>query len=308
MTELPTVLQNAIDLHRREVSIRSRPPIELSSARIGRGDLRFVRSCDGGSTEARLVLVLSIDSHRDFAEVMLVHTSAELACDIDVVVPAGDSLTPYEVVVETDLRGVVWSWQLAKAVGRLESQVLDDVLSDATEQPSDEPRPSLLKSAPRLAGPVDPRWAFKRAEGESFRRLTVDCTEALLDDGVPWMVDPGLLRPELLDIADDPQALVLDLLHWVQTRSMSISAEDIDHLLELGALDVDAWSVLGDLGTDVWTALQELIERAAMNVGSGPAMMSAGWRLLTATHLETVDWSVEPVLVYHLGQREEVAA
>jgi hypothetical protein len=239
---------------------------------------------------------------------MLVHTSPELACDIDFVVAPSDSFAPYEIVVETDLRGVVWSWQIAKAAGRLDSRFLDELETATAGHLSNEVSPSPLRTAPRLAGPADSRWAFKKDEGEFLRRLTADATEALLDDGAPWVVDPGLLRPELLDIADDPEALVSELIHWVQTRSMSISAEDIDHLLELGALNVDAWSAIGDLGTDVWTALQELIERAATTELSGPSVMSGRWRLVTATHLESADWSFEPELVHHLGQREAVAA
>lgn len=306
MTEMPPVLQAALDRHQREDA--PRPPVELRSSRVGRGDLRVVTPTDGSSGGVRLVLVLSVDSDHQCAEVMLVHTAPELACDIDGIVPSDKSSAPYDVVVETDLRGVVWSWQIAKAIGHLDTDVLDALGQVATGRvAADHPSPSV-RTGSRLAGPLDPRWAFKKDEGGTLRRLTEDCTEVLLDEHVPWVVDPGLLRPELLDIADDPTALVSELMHWVRTRSLSITAAEVDHLLALGVLDLDAWAARGDLGADVRTALVGLIEHAATTDPAVDSDESRPWRLVTATHIEAATWSSEPEFVHYLGRKEAVPA
>jgi hypothetical protein len=158
----------------------------------------------------------------------------------------------------------------------------------------------------RLTGPSDPRWDFKRSEGVELRGLARDCTEALLDEG-HWIVDPGLLRPDLLDLADDPAALVVELVHWVETRSLELSPAEIETLLELGALNTDAWAAVGDLGLDIWTAVQDLVVSSA--TAPGRHIGDAGsWRLLTATHLEVQTGRAVPEIVHYLGRKELAGA
>jgi hypothetical protein len=300
MTEVPPALIAAL----RALPASAWPQQEIGSSRVSRGDLRFARGLPGESHEAGLVLVLSVDSDHDFVEILLLHTAAEMACDVDVVVPRGVSGAPYDVVVQTDLRGVVWTLQLGPLVARLDHHVLSALGSDVNELASDHPS-TFYRGLP-LAGPSDPRWAFKRHEGVDLRRLTRDSTEALLDEG-NWIVDSGLLRPGLLDLAEDPAALVFELVHWVRTRSLELGPAEVETLLEMGALDTDAWAAVGDLGLDIWTAIQGLVvssatatERRGENTGS--------WRFLTATHLEAHTWSAVPDLVHYLGRKEPAAA
>lgn len=119
------------------------------------GDLRF--AC--GSGAVRLVWVWRVDG--DVAVVMLVHTAIELACGTDFVVPAAVSGAPYAVVVESDLQGVVWVSQVGDLVGRVEPGLIG----------REEAESGVCRGLD-LAGPADPRWAFKGEEGVEFRRLT----------------------------------------------------------------------------------------------------------------------------------------
>jgi hypothetical protein len=307
MTDVPVLLQQALQRHRHEGPKGA--PIELSSGHVRRGDLRFVSSVDGPTAEVRLVLVLSVETNRACAEVILVHTATELACDVDGIVRSDQSSAPYAVVIETDLRGVVWSWQIAKAVGHVSEHVLETLGDVTSRRDSSGPSGEYVEIGLRLAGAADSRWAFKKDEGEAFRRLTRDCTEALLDDAVdPWVVDPGLLRPELLDLADDRAAVVSELMHWLRTRPVSLNPEDVERLLSLDVLDYDAWSHLGDLGADLWTALQELIERSATTGQDVASRAGRPWRLVSAKHLSATVWNPEPELTYRLGQESTVAA
>lgn len=307
MTGLPAALVAALgELPSQPASGRA----AVTSSRVQRGDLRFASGLIGEPLDPRLVLVLSVDSQLDFADVLLVHTAAEMASDIDLVVPRSVSAAPYEVVVETDLRAVVWTIQLGPVVGRLDDVVISGLGRDTTSPNMGAP-PELLRGL-QMAGPADPRWGFKREEGAALRALSRDCTDALIDEGA-WLVDPGLLRPDLLDLADDPAALVVELVHWVDTRSLELTTAEIEVLLELGALDLDAWSAVGDLGLDIWTAIQDLVVNSATAAtaataadASSPATGSR--RLLTATHLEAYASGASPDFVHYLGRKEPAAA
>lgn len=306
MSELPRELEVALEQHRKNDV--AAPPVDIHSTRVSRGDLRAVRASDSEAVDSRLALVLSVDSERGFAEVMLVHTAPELACEMDGMIGPRVGLTNYPVVIETDLRGVVWIEQLGRAAGRVDEFVLGALAAVAARQVSHEQTDAtLVVPGTRLAGPADPRWSFKRAEGIALRELARDCTEALLDEGTPWVVDPGLLQPELLELAADPVAVVTDLMHWIGTRPVEVSDTDVHQLLELGVFESNAWTSAGDMAADVVTALHLLIEHAATSVATSRRRGPASWRVLTALHLDQT-WSDDPDSVHYLGERERAAA
>lgn len=306
MSGVPRELEVA--LAQRPKRERAAAPVDIHSIRPSRGDLRTVKPIDGAAVAVRLALVLSVDSERGFAEVMLVHTAPELACEIDAVISSRVGSISYPVVVETDVRGVVWIEQLGRAAARVSGEVLGALAAIATRQASPDLEDAFSVSAgTRLAGPADPRWSFKRTEGLALRELARDCTEALLDEGTPWLVDPGVLQPELLDFAADPIAVVTDLMHWIETRQVEVFDTDIHQLLELGVLNSNAWSSVGDMAADVVTALHLLIEHAATSGATSRRIGPASWRVLTALHLDPA-WSDEPESVHYLGERERTAA
>jgi hypothetical protein len=152
-----------------------------------RGDICLVTP-PGKSWEGRLALILRVDERRHCAEILLVHSSPELATDFDSVIDRSFDCAQYDVVLQSDLRGVVWINQIVKRVGHITPPVftaLNNIFSNEQEIPP--PKPSvriyqdvLLSRGLPLAGPVDRRWGFKEDEGIALRLLTADCTETLL--------------------------------------------------------------------------------------------------------------------------------
>jgi hypothetical protein len=131
---------------------------------------------------------------------------------------------------------------------------------------------------------MDHRWAFKVYEGEVMAALASDCTGALLDGESPWQLDPGLFSAELLSETPDLDALLIDLMHALETRTVEFDLEDVEILDRLGALSLERWmNAFGhDLGRSFFEALQPLINGAlATSSGSQPASESTAagsWR------------------------------
>lgn len=193
MIEIPKAVRAAA-----ATRMRSQP---LAPAPIARGDIRVVVS----DSASRLVLVLSVDSDNEFADVLLVHSAPELATSSDGVLSAADFDLPYPLVVQTDLRAAVWTLQLREAIGHVPDGAFAQLNAVVR---GDGPAPkSGVTSAFALSGPTDRRWGFKQQEGRTLRRIAHECTSALLDQGLIWEVDARLLNPELLALADDPLRL-----------------------------------------------------------------------------------------------------
>ncbi len=295
MTNLPSEIESA--LAERMAQVEMLTPDRIKSSRIAPGDIRVVQGLSHMEADSRLVLVLAVDGDNEFTEVLLVHTAPELACDIDVIVPRTIAASPYNIVVQADLRAVVWTWQLGAAVGWLETTVVRAINSlirggdDDGVTGTSEVRPTDLRTGLHLAGPSDPRWRLKEAEGEALRRLAKDCTGALLDRAVVWQLDPGLLRPELLNQAAAPLDVLEELLHWAMTRTLTVSDVDLVALDDAGALRVEVWDSLRDLASDVWTSLQDVILGAATGSTRGPVGLTR--RVLTASHLRALGNATE---------------
>ena len=141
---------------------------------VGRGDLRLIAPSDAAG-EPRLGLVLNVDVPLRFSEIALVHPYPELATSVDGVVPG---VLPYDVVIQTDLRGVVWTSQVSRLVGKLSPETINEI-SDLVDTGRPASAFGIRRGIP-LAGLHDRRWSFKADEGEALRMLTSDCTRALI--------------------------------------------------------------------------------------------------------------------------------
>lgn len=135
--------------------------------------------------------------------------------------------------------------------------------------------------------------------------MAADCTEALLDEEFAWEVDPGLLQPELLELADDLELLLVELLHWARTRRLSITDDDLELLLEVGALRIESWMQISDLGADLLTGLQEVLLQAATGLGS--EVQTEVQCMLTASHLGTAFQEGLHDQIHYLAAKESVA-
>ena len=295
-------------LAKREATRAPEEQLLLLPDRVIEGDLRVIRAPALEPTAHRIGLVRRVHPADEFAEVFLVHSAPELATDHDVVLPAALTSAPYDAVVQTDLRGVVWTLQLGKRVGHL---IEIETIRAADKYPELEgpaapgDRPPGVFSGFPLAGPIDRRWAFKESEGSALRALAGDCTEALLDEEFAWEVDPGLLQPELFELADDPELLLVELLHWARTRRLSLTDDDLDMLLEVGALKIESWMQISDLGADLLTGLQEVLLRAATGVDS--ELQTEVQCMLTASHLGTAFQEGLHDQIHYLAAKELVA-
>lgn len=138
---------------------------------LARGDLRWATGKDG----PRIVLVTRV--YGDYAEVALCHPYVEYACEFDAVVSREVSGSRWGLVVQGDLRGVVWNHQLATLAGRIDEADFAEINRVTAEG---DLSPDDIRCGLRLAGIVDPRWQFKTEEGTVFRHLTGDCIGVLL--------------------------------------------------------------------------------------------------------------------------------
>lgn len=244
----------------RAEAARRRASLAETHNLIRRGELRVAHPVSLDHGGSRLVLVLSIDSENEFAEVLLVHSAPEFATDQDAVLPGESTGAQYAIVVETDLRSIVWTLQLGKVVGYLDTETM---IALGSVGAAEGERCGQLETGLQLAGRLDGRWEFKRSEGDALRRLSADCTSALLDSGMVWMIDPRLLRPELLDAASDPAAVIFELFHWFSTRETTIANEDLEFAVDvLASATADTWGRLGDIGLELVSSFAQLLERA----------------------------------------------
>ena len=161
------------------------PPLKSESRRWGSvavGDLRIIEGVGPRLTDRRVALVACAGPSKETVQVWLVHTAAELATGRDAVVAASAASAPYVVVVQTDLRGVVWASQLGRCVGRLDDRAFDAVKAVAARAAGYEAsaHDERVWCGSEMCGPIDVRWVFKAAEGDVLRRLVGDCTETLL--------------------------------------------------------------------------------------------------------------------------------
>ena len=147
---------------------------------LARGQVcRLTHGLESDELTERLALVLRVDKGRDYAEIMFVHPYAELATDTDLIVPPEHSSIAYPIVVESDVRGIVWLSQLGTVVGALDASALESL--GAVVVGANSGSPDLVSGLP-LRGRLDRRWDFKAAQGSALRTLACDCTAAHLDD------------------------------------------------------------------------------------------------------------------------------
>lgn len=250
---------SAVSAAARAQHSTGRTPLAPTRA-LRRGDIRLIVPPYDEAGETRLGLVLNVDAKLQFIEVALAHTYPELATSMDGVVSGALAGTPFDVVVQTDLRGVVWTpVQVSQLVGKLSSETLE-AISDLVESRRPASTAGVRIGIP-LSGPHDRRWSFKAAEGKALDLLTSDCTGEVIDGRSPWRVDPELFIPELLASSPQLDTILIELVHWLETRSLRLSVDDALELEARGALEFDAWR-RANLSADLYEALIDIVEDA----------------------------------------------
>lgn len=120
----------------------------------------------------QFVLVLKDDG--ETVQFTLVHPYTEFATQHDAIVEPRLSGLPYSLVVQTDLRGVLFADELGAVVATLPSEVLFACLGIAVMEE--------VYFGPPMIGPLDSRWGFKVEQGETVRRLSSNALSKLLEE------------------------------------------------------------------------------------------------------------------------------
>lgn len=267
-------------------------PVELSlrdpkASSVRRGDLRLVHPLDHEIGGSRVVLILDVDRAHDVVDVALVHAEPDLATDSDVVVPKDVAEAPFPIVVQSDLRSALWTSQVGALVGRLGPIDLDR-LNDALYLDHQGELSSFALGLP-LDGRADGRWEFKRLEGDDLRRLSADCSAALLDDDADWELDARAVVPGQSD------EVLIELMHWLQTRPLRLSETSHEFAQEVYTnLTRESWGEHAELANS-------LIEAFAEVVMAQPIPSAEGRRRAVLTTLAFRDEAVEFDVVHYLG-------
>ena len=222
------------------------------AAALRRGDLRLIHPLGHEAGDSRIALVLDVDRANDVVDVALVHAEPDLATDADVIVSKEAAGSRFPIVVQSDLRSAVWRAQLGALVGRLEPAQLEQV-NDALD-PELAAELSPFEIGIPLEGPFDGRWEFKSVEGDDLRRLSVDCTRALLEDDADWILDPRTIQP------GQSAEVLIELMHWLQTRTVRLSETAHDFAVEVYAnLTKDSWGDYSDLAMSIIDAFRDVV-------------------------------------------------
>jgi hypothetical protein len=238
------------------------------------GEFSVLESMDPSAAPRRVVLVIDVDASERFALVALVTNETEVAGARDIRLAPAETSLPYDAVVESDVVGTAWWAQLGAPLGKLDTDLAfaDEVLTHRLDG----------VPAARLGLPIvsseDSRWQWKKAEAAHFRRLTADCSIALVDEA-----DAGLL------LIDDGLVAAAPEEAWEVLRDLNFAVDLIRNSnvrVDPGALaavgDPRALPVPAGLGMDALTALTGAVHQAPSVPLSGrPRAASEGkveWR------------------------------
>jgi hypothetical protein len=213
--------------------------------------------------------------------VLLATNLVENATATDVLVPRGESGAAFDLLVETDLPGMVWSLQLGAVIATLPSDLT--AATTAMSRGADGAAAGLTAS--RFGLPArderDPRWQWKLDELAEMRALSGDCSRQLLDERArPTVVDPVAVK-ELVATAMSFESL--DAL-----VAISVAVDEAgavvprDSLTELSEALYDSLTAVAGLGPDlaavVGDMLQPGLRSESLSAMSGSARLSRGRR------------------------------
>jgi hypothetical protein len=190
------------------------------------------RQENDGEDFSRLVLVLDVDQEEPVVTVCLVTNETDLAIDTDLIVPAATSGLPLDIVVETNLVGNVWKFQLVgdRVLGSLPPEVLDVV---AALEAGNPPEGGDLTRGLPMSGADDPRRNFRESELADLKRLTAECERHLLDGGLGAPVpDHGPLLRRISTDTNAAHAWLLDATTGFANGSLASTPAVAEALLD----------------------------------------------------------------------------
>lgn len=221
----------------RHITEENRVPRRTTpqSRPVARGDVRRFQNL----SNPRIVLVLAVDTGTQTAQFTLLHSYTEFATEADVIVTPALSALPYDLVVQTDLRGVVSTKEISDLIAVLPERIVRACFAGPAAFASDE----TAFSGPAQPGILDALWDFKIAEGNTIRDLSSAAFEMLTIETVLWQFKFRELLKALLEPVTDSIDLAMAMLDlWNRGRDLHVSTPDaIAALEEHGLLDRPIW-------------------------------------------------------------------
>ena len=229
------------------------PPAPHVRALGSIGELAVAESLGGGLR--RVVLVTGADESTRTLNIVMATNQIEAATDLDVVVDRNNSGARYDLVVEGELYGPIFSEQLDDLVG-FAGVGLAQAVANALKTDGD----SLAEfdvGLP-LAGTEDPRRSFKESELLDLTELVSSCRQWLAGARSEiTTLDPEMFIPppvgtpieEVFARLDE----LLEVLDTFEAEGHLISVDLRDRLSEVAAEDLQRWHT--ECGVDVWSRL-----------------------------------------------------
>jgi len=160
-------------------------------------------------------------------------------------VVGGDTVSmPYDVVVQCDIRASVWKQQIGRLVGHLPAASVDELMKAKINLDTVS---SSCRHGSKLTGPLDVRWNFKVLEGRELKKISQDCTIALIEDKIDWQVDDLELMSAILRSEHNYKEMLLCFYDFAQMHgeNVRISLDTWSKLEDLGLLDENRWKDSG---------------------------------------------------------------
>lgn len=199
----------------------------------------------------RLVAVLRADERTKTVMIHLVTNETEQATDLDLIVRAGEADAPFDVVIQSELYAPLFTDQVRGVVGHLDEDRLRAIESALV---TDGESLEGFATGSVLAGPEDPRRAFKEQELTDLRELAGECRRWLAGEPAPLeTLDPELLLPPppgtSSEDAADQFIELLDVLAEREERAVPLPSEIVALLAEADLLEeITRWR--SDFGLD----------------------------------------------------------
>jgi len=219
------------------------------------GDLRVAEPVDHGSGEPRIICVLDVDPRLATVRAALVSHEVDLAGGADVLIPAVDTGLPFDLMVESDVTGTLWWFQVERMIGRLDERLTELVRTAVRAGATALPR--RVRGVP-VVDADDPRRELRSREGERMASLGADCEATVVTGGatIPLVVDPALVAAREADDAAGYAARLAAIAGEMATSTHPVIPS------RAAAVILEAWDRGLRLPSDVWRGLQPCLERA----------------------------------------------
>jgi hypothetical protein len=223
------------------------------------GEVRIASPAEVGLVDPRLVVVISVDPDRGFADVALCSNEIDLASTADVVMARGDSGLPFDVAIETDVVDRLWLHQLRGVVTRLDPEMTGIVRRAVDTGPDAIP---LELKGPAIGTRAEGLLLFKSQEHRALRVLGGVAGLPSHEISEPAvLIDPALFTARAEEAEEDSVLRMLGLAE-VLARTPT-AAVPVDALR--GFLEHSGWldeAYIGHQDLDLYRSLVLLFERA----------------------------------------------